>query len=557
MGDITWVEEGNSNLTSSRKRKARPKRFEFVGWGSRQLIEFLQSIGKDTTTKISRFEVSETISRYIAENGLVDSSSKKRATCDDRLMSLFGVKSILRIKVYDLLEKHYEENRDDADFDYLYEDEAAQIVSRSEKVVRIRKVVREKPRGGGAFAAIVSENVKLVYLRKSLVQELVKSRDGFEGKMLGSFVRIKSDPNDYLQNNPYQLVQVTGVKKEPGTDDFLLQVTNYVKDVSISALSDDDFSKEECEDLHQRIKNGSPKQPTIVEMEEKARSLHEDQTKHWLGRELALLQKRIARATEKGWRRELSEYLEKRELLQTPEEQSRLFREVPEVLGEELLPNLEASPEAHESDNEQRLSESPISSIQETPEVRNLFGREDQQCNGFLMSKSSTLPGITPYAMDLNGRLPTWTASSAGDEYLHRGVEQPANGITWEEETPTKEPEVSQLQSSTPAVSNHNNGSQAQPNPSEIIELSDGDEDENGDGETLDPTVEHVEVLSYDREKANWLYKDPQGDIQGPFSLKELKAWNDAEYFYKGFKVWMAGQSLDSAVILTDVLRQV
>lgn len=37
-----------------------------------------------------------------------------------------------------------------------------------------------------------------------------------------------------------------GVKKEPGTDDFLLQVTNYVKDVSISALSDDDFSKVIC-----------------------------------------------------------------------------------------------------------------------------------------------------------------------------------------------------------------------------------------------------------------------------------------------------------------------
>lgn len=134
---------------------------------------------------------------------------------------------------------------------------------------------------------------------------------------------------------------------------------------------------------------------------------------------------------------------------------------------------------------------------------------------------------------------------------------------------------MSQLQSSTP-VTNHNNGSQAQPNPSEIIELSDGDEDENcGDGETLDPTVEHVQVLSsppssaclsdkkrkrdrrtpYDREKASWLYKDPQGDIQGPFSLTELKAWNDAEYFYKGFKVWMTGQSLDSAVLLTDVLR--
>ncbi|KAF8099051.1 hypothetical protein N665_0254s0051 [Sinapis alba] len=521
MGDITWVEEGNSNLTSSRKRKAKPKRFEFVGWGSRQLIEFLQSLGKDTTNKISRFEVSDTIARYIAENGLIDSSNKKKVACDHRLMSLFGVKTILRIKVYDLLEKHYEENQDDADFDYLYEDEA-QIISHSEKIVKIKKVV-QKPRG--TFAAIVSENVKLLYLRKSLVQELVKSQDTFEGKMLGSFVRIKSDPNDYLQNNPYQLVQVTGVKKEPSTDCFLLQVTNYVKDVSISVLSDDDFSKEECDDLHQRIKNGSLKQLMIVEMEEKARSLHEDQTKH---------------------------YLEKRELLQTPEEQSRLFSELPVVIGEELVLNPEASPE---SENEQQLSESPMSSIQETPEVRNLFGGEDQQCTGFLVSNTSTTPGITSYAVDLNETLPTWTAS-AGDEYLHRDVEQPANGITGEEETPTKEPEVPQLQSSIPVL-NHNNGSQAQPNPSEIIELSDGDEDENGDGETLDPTVEHVQVLSYDKHKASWLYKDPQGDIQGPFSLKELKAWNDAEYFYKGFKVWMTGHSLSSAVLLTDVLRGV
>lgn len=208
MGEITWVEEGSGgHAISSRKRKTRPKRFEFVGWGSRQLIEFLQSLGKDTTNKISRFEVSETIGRYIAENGLLLSSNKKKVACDHRLISLFGSKTILRIKVYDLLEKHYEENQDDSDFDYLYEDEP-QIICHSEKIAnRTRKVV-QKPRG--AFAAIVSDNIKLIYLRKSLVQELVKSPDTFESKMLGSFVRIKSDPNDYLQKNPYQLVQVTG-----------------------------------------------------------------------------------------------------------------------------------------------------------------------------------------------------------------------------------------------------------------------------------------------------------------------------------------------------------
>lgn len=210
MGEITWAEEGSSNghATGSRKRKVRPKRFQFVGWGSRQLIEFLQSLGKDTTNKISRFEVSETIARYIAENGLLDSSNKKKVACDDRLISLFGTRTILRIKVYDLLEKHYEENQDDSDFDYLYEDEP-QIICHSEKIAsRTRKVVQKKPRG--TFAAIVSDNIKLLYLRKSLVQELVKSPENLEGKMLGSFVRIKSDPNDYLQINPYQLVQVTG-----------------------------------------------------------------------------------------------------------------------------------------------------------------------------------------------------------------------------------------------------------------------------------------------------------------------------------------------------------
>jgi hypothetical protein len=346
------------------------------------------------------------------------------------------------------------------------------------------------------------------------------------------------------------------VKKEHGTDDFLLQVTNYVKDVSISVLSDDNFSQEECEDLHQRIKNGLLKKPTIVEMEEKAKKLHKDQTKHWLGREIELLKRLIDRANEKGWRRELSEYLDKRELLQNPDEQARLLREVPEVIGEELVQNPEvSSPEAHKSDNEQRLSESPLSCIHETPEARNLFGGEDQQFNnGYVMSNPITTPGITSCATEINKGLPTWIAS-AGAEYLHVDVEQPANGIIGGE-TPTEESKVSQLQSSIP-VNNVDNGSQVQPNPSEVIELSDDDEDDNGDGETLDPKVEDVRVLSYDKEKLNWLYKDPQGLVQGPFSLTQLKAWSDAEYFTKQFRVWMTGESMESAVLLTDVLRLV
>ncbi|KHG11938.1 hypothetical protein F383_06002 [Gossypium arboreum] len=82
--------------------------------------------------------------------------------------------------------------------------------------------------------------------------------------------------------------------------------------------------------------------PTVLDLEQKARSLHEDITKHWITKELALLRSQINRVNEKGWRREypfdkviqLSEYMYKMQLLQTPSEQSHLIHEVPEVVAE-------------------------------------------------------------------------------------------------------------------------------------------------------------------------------------------------------------------------------
>ncbi|XP_021901265.1 uncharacterized protein At5g08430-like isoform X2 [Carica papaya] len=85
-----------------------------------------------------------------------------------------------------------------------------------------------------------------------------------------------------------------------------------VSDVGLSLLSDDDISEEECEGLRQQVKNGLLEKPTVVEFEQKARSLHEDIMKH------------------------VDEYLEQRELLKKPEEQERLLKKLPTIISEDL-----------------------------------------------------------------------------------------------------------------------------------------------------------------------------------------------------------------------------
>ncbi|KAK0588797.1 hypothetical protein LWI29_005620 [Acer saccharum] len=227
------------------KGETRSKKMEFIGWGSKPLLDFLASIGKDTNQEMSQGYITTLIIEYCRENKLFHSENEIKIICDSTLQALFRRKIVNRNSIYRLLTTHLAENLDHSEDEFRLSSEVDDFVVHksqqrmsSGKNCTGKEVVIDVQKC--CFAAIIPENVKLVYLRKSLVEKLSNEIETFEVKVIGSFVRVKSD----LPRNYHQLVQVTGVKSSSSmSSEILLQVSNMVKEVPISKLSDDDFSK--------------------------------------------------------------------------------------------------------------------------------------------------------------------------------------------------------------------------------------------------------------------------------------------------------------------------
>ncbi|KAI9178177.1 hypothetical protein LWI28_023581 [Acer negundo] len=153
------------------------KKIEFKEWGSKPLLGFLSSIGKETNQELSQIDVSSLILEYCKQNNLYHPENTKKIICDSKLEALFRRKFVNINNVYSLLSTHLADNINDSG-------SGSEDVDHGDEFI-IRK---------SCFAVIVPENVKLVYLRKKLSMKL----DTFEAKVIESFVRVKSDhPNYY------------------------------------------------------------------------------------------------------------------------------------------------------------------------------------------------------------------------------------------------------------------------------------------------------------------------------------------------------------------------
>ncbi|XP_047313480.1 uncharacterized protein At5g08430 isoform X2 [Impatiens glandulifera] len=585
--DNEWVVDDPNDVSYSpvgEKRKYRAKKTEFIGWGSRQLIEFLISLGKDTSQQMSQYEATSVINEYVNNNSLYHPQKKKKILCDEKLHSLFGKKTVARIKVYDLLEPHYAENEED--WDNFFSDSDEKGEEDADAVKRYKSSSSkwkcdETPKS--CFASIVPSNIKLVYLKKNLIVQLLENPETFEAKVVGSFVKVKADPMDTFAKYSYQLQPVIGVKMGSGLGDAvtetLLEVPTDRKEINLSMLSTDNFTEEECNDLRERVKKGSIKKPTVVELQEKVQQLHEDITKHWIKRELEVLQNLIDQANEKGWRKELFEYLDRRDLLDKKSEQERLLTEIPKVIAEEL--ELETPPQEGSDGISPRPSlPEPSNKLVQYLDVNQAVSNHDD--GAVQNNKEQHANGESSHRQDnqvLDRHANTWEEDAYSDEDMadflyyedsHPNAETSEDKNTVENQTTEGVPPILPDSNDNQTTSrNEGNGelkterhNSVDTMTRELVELSDDDDD---DDYARDIEVNRRPEESYRRvvklvetpELVMWHYLDPQGVVQGPFPLVSLKRWYDYNYFPSNFKIWKTGENLGQAVLLGDMIRMI
>nr|XP_025643139.1 uncharacterized protein At5g08430 isoform X2 [Arachis hypogaea] len=583
------VKQGKKKKRCVKKKKSingklKDKQMEFIGWCSRILMDFLQSVGKDTSREFSEQEVASIIMDYCKENKLFDPEKKRKVLCDVQLRSLLGRKSVNRNSIYKLLAKHFSDNSEDMEVDTSITSEDRDTnerlnLSRKRKLISSthshKNVDLEEQKS--CFAAIVSANLKLVYLKRSLVEELLKQPEKFDCKVIGSFVRVRTNPYEIFQKNSHKLEQVLGINRPKNDEinrEILLTLSNELNDVPILKVSDDDFTEEECKDLCERMRNGLLKQPTVLELDQKARSLHEDIIRHWIPREIKLLQNRIALANEKGWRKELFEYMDRKTKLETPSEQSRLLSDIPKVIPE--IVDVKSSPEAspRKDDIEQNdLLEFAIG------EAHNSIGL-DSNHNGFAshLNRSSREGSPRKDDIEQNDLLEFAvgeTHNSIGLDSKHNGFASHLIGRTDIAGLPdgrmlnvtlsaTQTMKEKQSVSVANSVEAGMKGKQDTSTPTAkhkvqnsipcVIVLSDDDEE---DANITDITARRQVVEN--PEIPVWNCLTPKGERVGAglYSMAILKRWSEMPSCTVGqFKVWKAGQSEEEAIFLTDALRR-
>ncbi|CAN6308317.1 unnamed protein product [Urochloa humidicola] len=294
-------------------------------WASSELLEFVGHMRDGDQSFVSQFDVQTLLLEYIKKNNLRDPKRKSQIVCDARLHRLFRKSRVAHFEMLKLLEMHFLTNETPKVSDNSqvtinassaqvdangYSDMATK--SSPEKRRRMhRKMDREPQVNLEAYAAIDRHNINLIYMRRSVMEDLVDDAT-FSDKIYGAFVRIKISGVGQKQDI-YRLVKVVGTHKVPEKysigkkmTNFALEILNLDKKeiIRMDTVSNQDFTEEECTRLRQSMKCGLISRLKVRDIQEKAKILQSARVNDWFENEKERLGHLRDRASETGRRKE-------------------------------------------------------------------------------------------------------------------------------------------------------------------------------------------------------------------------------------------------------------
>ncbi|KAM3262946.1 hypothetical protein ACQJBY_053222 [Aegilops geniculata] len=470
-------------------------------WASPELLEFVGHMRDGDQSFISQFDVQALLLEYIKKNDLRDPRRKSQVICDSRLHRLFKKTHVAHFEMLRLLEMHCpvsdastvnngnrgDINLNSAQIDASGYGEVADKPYPDRKMRMHRKMERESQSNLNDYAAIDMHNISLIYLRRSLMEDLIDD-PMFSDKVSGGFVRIKITDVGQKQDM-YRLVKVVGTHKVAEKynigkkkTNFALEILNLRKKeiITMDTISNQDFTQEECKRLRQSMKYGLIDRLKVV--------LHFILTPDDLTDSKGDIQDKAT----------IFQSVRVNDLLNNSEERARRINEVLEVhIDSHMDPDYESSEEmddkrAVEQSGSGKRSNGLFSPIK----VQNYAKiMSDAIRNPKSLSKQSTIPKLGA------GR-------SSKNSHSTTGTDIPKSGTN----VSSKMCEAAPI--SSPGVT-----------PSTELEP----------------------------EKV-WHYKDPSGNVQGPFTLLQLSKWT--AYFPRDLRVWLIFESEERSLLLTEVLSK-
>ncbi|KAL3621294.1 hypothetical protein CASFOL_036206 [Castilleja foliolosa] len=514
-------------------------------WASKELLEFVSHMNAGDTSYLSQFDVQALLLEYIKRNKLRDPRRKSQIICDARLQNLFGKPRVGHFEMLKLLESHFlvrEEQNDDVQGSVV-DTENNQLATDgnadSTRSVKDKKRKSRKKNGGPQsnledYAAIDMHNIGLIYLRRKLMEDLLEDAEMFQDKVIGTFVRIRISGSNQKQDL-YRLVPVVGtsVAAEPykigkTSTDTAVEILNLDKTeiITIDTISNQEFTEEECKRLRQSIKCGLIRRMTVGDILDKTMEIQTARVNDWLESEVLRLSHLRDRASDLGRRKELRECVEKLQLLKTPEERRRRLDEIPEIHAD---PKMDPSYESDDNDSE----------------------NEESRRDAFMRSKgfSRRAKGPTTISPGSDNSTKVNSKNWESSKYLSGSssfsinashVGEIVNENAWNLD---RDKEVEESSNFDKRNSGTNSGfGERAPHP---VSRS----------ESLPFSTEVETAVKINESDKIWHYKDPSGKVQGPFSMVQLRKWNNTGYFPSDLKIWKSTETHDTSYPLADALE--